>query len=80
MSADEYELELVRQKYFKLEEQAKGNAEQLAIIEEAKTNEIAVIEKKAAEKSLNEARAVAAQKDSYTTTRFRRSFTRSSTN
>jgi len=36
MTEDEYALELVRQKYFALEEAAKGNAEQLAIIEAAK--------------------------------------------
>lgn len=46
MSADEYALELVRQKYFALEEAAKGNAEQLAIIETAKANEIVAINKK----------------------------------
>jgi hypothetical protein len=44
MTANEYEIELVRQKYFALEEAAKGNAEQLAIIEEAKQNELAKIE------------------------------------
>lgn len=41
-----YELELVRQKYFELENLAKGNAEQEAIIAEAKRNEINEIEKK----------------------------------
>ena len=46
MTKQEYETELVRQKYFTLEELAKGNAEQLAIIEEAKTNELGVINKK----------------------------------
>jgi hypothetical protein len=44
MTDNEYEIELVRQKYFALEEAAKGNAEQLAIIEEAKQNELAKIE------------------------------------
>jgi hypothetical protein len=51
MSEDEYEKELIRQKYFTLEEAAKGNAEQLAIIEEAKQNEIDKIEKKSIDKS-----------------------------
>lgn len=46
MSKQEYEVELVRQKYFALEEQAKGNAEQLAIIEKAKNDELAVINDK----------------------------------
>jgi hypothetical protein len=41
-----YELELVRQKYFELENLAKGNAEQEAVIAEAKRNEINEIEKK----------------------------------
>jgi predicted nucleic acid-binding Zn-ribbon protein len=49
MTQDEYALELVRQKYFALEEAAKGNAEQLKIIEEAKTLEIEAIKAKAAE-------------------------------
>jgi hypothetical protein len=51
MSEEEYELELVRQKYFTLEEEAKGNAEKLAIIEEAKQAEIDKIEKTYAEKA-----------------------------
>jgi hypothetical protein len=38
------EIQAVNDKYFKLEEAAKGNAEQLAIIEEAKQNELAKIE------------------------------------
>ena len=46
MTEQEYETELVRQKYFTLEELAKGNAEQLAIIEQAKANELGVINKK----------------------------------
>ena len=46
MTEQEYEVELVRQKYFTLEEQAKGNAEQLAIIEQAKANELGVINDK----------------------------------
>jgi hypothetical protein len=49
MSEDEYALELVRQKYFALEEAAKGNAEQLAIIETAKALEIEAINAKAEE-------------------------------
>jgi enamine deaminase RidA (YjgF/YER057c/UK114 family) len=62
MSEDEYALELVRQKYFTLEELAKGNAEQLAIIETAKALEIGAITKTASEKELADARAVAEQK------------------
>jgi hypothetical protein len=62
MTEDEYALELVRQKYFNLEELAKGNAEQLASIETAKALEIEAIEKKANEKSIAEAKAVAEQK------------------
>jgi enamine deaminase RidA (YjgF/YER057c/UK114 family) len=62
MSEDEYALELVRQKYFSLEELAKGNAEQLAIIETAKALEIGAITKTASEKELADARAVAEQK------------------
>jgi len=46
LGAQKYELELVRQKYFELENQAKGNAEQEAIIAEAKENEINEIKKK----------------------------------
>lgn len=53
MSEDEYALELVRQKYFALEEAAKGNAEQLAIIEEAKSLEIEAIDKKSKEKQIS---------------------------
>jgi hypothetical protein len=44
MSNKDYELELVRQKYFALEQAAKGNAEQEKIIAEAKEREIAGIE------------------------------------
>lgn len=39
-SEQQNEIQAVNDKYFTLEEQAKGNAEQLAIIEEAKQNEI----------------------------------------
>jgi len=51
MTEDEYQLELVRQKYFTLEALAEGNAEQLAIIEQAKADEIEAIEKKQLEKA-----------------------------
>ena len=43
MSKEAYELELVRQKYWALEEAAKDNAEQLAIITTAKENELKAI-------------------------------------
>jgi hypothetical protein len=46
MTEQEYEVELVRQKYFALEELAKRNAEELAIIEQAKANELGVINDK----------------------------------
>ena len=46
MTQQEYEVELVRQKYFELEEAASGNAEQLSVIEEAKQIELANIDKK----------------------------------
>jgi hypothetical protein len=62
MTEEEYQLELVRQKYFTLEELAKGNAEQLAIIEQAKANEIGAITKTASDKELADAKAVAEQK------------------
>ena len=52
MTEDEYALELVRQKYFNLEELAKGNAEQLASIETAKALEIEAIDKKSKEKQV----------------------------
>lgn len=52
MTEDEYALELVRQKYFALEEAAKGNAEQLAIIEAAKALEIEAIDKKSKDKQV----------------------------
>ena len=55
MTEAEYEKELVRQKYFYLENAAKDNAEQLATITEAKQNEINEINKKyALEDILNE--------------------------
>ena len=62
MTEEEYQLELVRQKYFTLEELAKGNKEQLAIIEQAKANEIGAITKTASDKELADAKAVAEQK------------------
>jgi hypothetical protein len=62
MTEEEYQLELVRQKYFTLEELAKGNAEQLAIIETAKALEIGAITKTASDKELADAKAVAEQK------------------
>ena len=62
MTEEEYQLELVRQKYFTLEELAKGNAEQLAIIEQAKANEIGAITKTASDKELADAKVVAEQK------------------
>jgi hypothetical protein len=46
LGAKGYELELVRQKYFELENLAKGNAEQEAIIAEAKESEINEIKKR----------------------------------
>lgn len=62
MTKQEYEVELVRQKYFELEQAATGNAEQLAVIEEAKQIELATIdtkykeEQKAREKQLADMR------------------------
>jgi hypothetical protein len=50
MSESDYEKELVRQKYFALEEAAKGNAEQEKIIAEAKGAELDAINKKYLEK------------------------------
>ena len=55
MTESEYEIELVRQKYFALEEQAKGNAEQEVIIAEAKALELAAIQKKIDDKSAADA-------------------------
>jgi hypothetical protein len=55
MTESEYEIELVRQKYFTLEEQAKDNAEQLAIIAEAKGLELAAIQKKIDDKAAEDA-------------------------
>jgi len=52
MTESEYEIELVRQKYFALETAAKGNAEQEKIIAEAKAKEIENIDKKSKEKQI----------------------------
>jgi hypothetical protein len=46
LTEQQREIQAVNDKYFTLEELAKGNAEQLAIIEEAKANELGVINKK----------------------------------
>jgi archaellum component FlaF (FlaF/FlaG flagellin family) len=54
MSESDYEKELVRQKYFALEEAAKGNAEQEKIIAEAKAKEIEEIDKKSKEKQIQQ--------------------------
>ena len=59
MSENEYEIELVRQKYFALEEAAKGNAEQLAVLEEAKNRELGIIQDKQDKKEKEAAKAVA---------------------
>jgi hypothetical protein len=59
MTENEYEIELVRQKYFTLEEAAKGNADQLAIITEAKNRELGVIQDKQDKKEKEAAKAVA---------------------
>jgi hypothetical protein len=46
LTEQEKEIQAVNDKYFRLEELAKGNAEQLAIIEKAKTDELSVINEK----------------------------------
>jgi hypothetical protein len=46
LTEQEKEIQTVNDKYFRLEELAKGNAEQLAIIEKAKTDELSVINEK----------------------------------
>jgi hypothetical protein len=51
LTEQEKEIQAVNDKYFALEEAAKGNAEQLAIIEEAKQNELDKIETTYAEKA-----------------------------
>jgi len=62
LTEEQREIQAVNDKYFELQTLAAGNAEQLAIIEQAKANELGAIEKKANEKSVAEARAVAEQK------------------
>ena len=62
LGEDAYALELVRQKYWALEEAAKGNAEQLAVIATAKETELKAITDKAADKDIATAKAVAEQK------------------
>jgi hypothetical protein len=62
LTEEQREIQAVNDKYFELQTLAAGNAEQLAIIEQAKADELGAIEKKANEKSVEEARAVAAQK------------------
>ena len=57
MTEGDYEKELVRQKYFNLEQQAKGNAEQEAIIAQAKRNELDAIDAKYTKKSEDRAKA-----------------------
>ena len=51
LTDQEREVQAVNDKYFALEEAAKGNAEQLAIIEEAKQNELDKIDEEYAEKA-----------------------------
>jgi hypothetical protein len=55
MTESEYEIELVRQKYFTLETLAKGNAEQEASITKAKGLELAAIQKKIDDKATADA-------------------------
>lgn len=57
LGEEEYEKELVRQKYFTLQELAKGNAEQEAILEEAKQTELDTIKEKYAQKEESRKRA-----------------------
>ena len=56
MTETEYEIELVRQKYFTLESAAAGNAEQLAIIAEAKALELGAIQEKSDAKEVESAK------------------------
>jgi hypothetical protein len=53
LSEQEAEITLVQQKYFDLEQKAKGNADQLAIIEEAKLNAINEVKVKYAQIELD---------------------------
>ncbi len=59
LSAKDKELLAVNDKYFALQEAAKGNAEQMAIIEEAKATEVAEINDKAAKDEIARLQAVA---------------------
>ena len=62
LTEEQREIQAVNDKYFELQTLAAGNAEQLAIIEKAKADELGAIEKKAGEKSVADAKAVAEQK------------------
>ena len=62
LSEKDRELLAVQYKYFELEKAAEGNAEQMAIIEEAKANELAAINDKAAKDEIARLQAVAAAK------------------
>jgi hypothetical protein len=62
LTEEQREIQAVNDKYFELQTLAAGNAEQLAIIEQAKADKLGAIEKKANEKSIAEAKAVAEQK------------------
>ena len=59
LSTKDKELLAVNDKYFALQEAAKGNAEQMAIIETAKATEIGAIEDKAAKDEITRLQAVA---------------------
>jgi hypothetical protein len=59
LTAQENEIQDVRDKYFTLEEQAKGNAEQLAILETAKLNEINDINLEYGKEKLENDKAIA---------------------
>jgi hypothetical protein len=59
LTAQENEIQDVNDKYFTLEEQAKGNKEQLAIIETAKLNEINDINLKYGKEKLENDKAIA---------------------
>lgn len=59
LSEKDRELLLVNDKYFALQEAAKGNAEQLKIIEEAKATEVKAINDKAAKDEIASLQAVA---------------------
>jgi len=66
LSAEEREKRVVEEKYFALEEAAKNNAEQLAIVTEAKERELATISKKYRDEEsrlIAEANAIRLQKE-----------------